>query len=125
MLTAVHFVLDARHAARLQRRWEHFEDQIPLRTLECPDRYLSRAAREVVLNEIESQPGIKVTVLLPRRTRAPPVERLVHDPTPNKISAASTRVEGATAQIVVYDVGSRIAHATAAARSGKRDASET
>ena len=48
-LTAVHFVLDARHAARLQQRWEHFEDQIPLRTLECPDRNLSRAARELVL----------------------------------------------------------------------------
>src|ERR1700743_1874858 len=73
---AVHFVLDARHAARLQQRWEHFEDQIPLRTLECPDRHLTRAARELVLNEIENQPGTKVTVLLPRRTYAPLVERL-------------------------------------------------
>src|SRR6202034_2165920 len=33
-LTAVHFVLDALHAARLQERWEHFEDEIPLRLLE-------------------------------------------------------------------------------------------
>ena len=83
-LTAVHFVLDARHAARLQQRWEHFEDQIPLRTLECPDRYLSRAARELVLNEIDSQPGTKVTVLLPRRTYAPLVERLLHDRTADR-----------------------------------------
>ena len=112
-LTAVHFVLDARHAARLQQRWEHFEDQIPLRTLECPDRYLSRAARELVLTEIENQPGTKVTVLLPRRTYAPLVERLLHDRTADRISAVVSRVEGATAQIVVYDVGSRIAQATA------------
>jgi len=112
-LTAVHFVLDARHAARLQQRWEHFEDQIPLRTLECPDRHLSRAARELVLNEIENQPGTKVTVLLPRRTYAPLVERLLHDRTADRISAVVSRVEGATAQIVVYDVGSRIAQATA------------
>jgi hypothetical protein len=124
-LTAVHFVIDARHAARLQQRWEHFEDQLPLRTLECPDRYLSRAARELVLNEIDSQPGTKVTVLLPRRTYAPLVERLLHDRTADKISAAISRVEGVTAQIVVYDVGSRIAHATAAARSARGDAPET
>ena len=37
-LTAVHFVIDAHHAARLQQRWEHFEGQVPLRMLECPDR---------------------------------------------------------------------------------------
>jgi amino acid transporter len=117
-LTAVHFVLDARRSARLQQRWEHFEDEIPLRTLECPDRNLSRAARELVLNEIDSEPGTKVTVLLPRRTYAPLVERLLHDRTADRISAVISRVEGATAQIVVYDVGSRIAHATAAARLG-------
>ena len=44
-LMAVHFVIDAFHAARLQQRWEHFEDKIPLRMLECPDRHLSRAAK--------------------------------------------------------------------------------
>ena len=58
-----------------------------------------------------------MTVLLPRRTYAPLVERLLHDRTADKISAVISRVQGATAQIVVYDVGSRIAHATAAARS--------
>jgi len=30
------------HASRLQQRWEHFEDEISLRLLECPDRNLSR-----------------------------------------------------------------------------------
>jgi hypothetical protein len=123
-LTAVHFVLDGQHAERLQQRWQHFEDKIPLRMLECPDRYLTRAARELVLNEIESQPGTKVTVLLPRRTYAPLVARLLHDRTADKMARTISRVEGAAAQIVVYDVGSRIDQAAAAARAACQDDSE-
>ena len=86
---------------------------------ECPDRYLSRAAQELVMREIEDDPQTKVTVLLPRRTYAPLVGRLLHDRTADKMAGAISRVDGATAQIVAYDVGSRIAQATAAARSGK------
>ena len=124
-LTAVHFMIDTLHAARLQERWEHFEDEIPLRMLECPDRNLSRAAQELVMREIEDHPGTKVTVLLPRRTYAPLVGRLLHDRTADKMAGAVSRVDGATAQIVAYDVGSRIAQATAAARSEKNDAAES
>jgi amino acid transporter len=121
-LTAAHFIIDARHAARLKERWEHFEDHIPLKMLECPDRNLSRVAKELVLREIDDEPGIKVTVLLPRRTYAPLVGRLLHDRTADKMATVISRVEGATAQIVAYDVGSRIAQATAAARSEKDSA---
>jgi len=110
-LTAVHFVIDAQHASRLQQRWEHFEDEIPLRLLACPDRHLSRVAQELVLQEIDDHPDTKVTVLFPRRTYAPLVGRLLHDRTADKMAAAISRVPGATAQIVAYDVGSRIAQA--------------
>jgi hypothetical protein len=120
----VHFVIDALHASRLLQRWEHFGDQAPLRMVECPDRRLSRAAQELVLQEINDHPGTKVTVLLPRRTYAPLVGRLLHDRTADKMAGAISRVPGATAQIVAYDVGSRIAQATAA-RSRARDASVT
>jgi amino acid transporter len=112
-LTAVHFVIDTLHASRLQQRWEHFEDEISLRLVECPDRNLSRVAQELVMQEIGNHPGTKVTVLLPRRTYAPLVGRLLHDRTADKMAAAISRVPGATAQIVVYDVGSRIAQAAA------------
>jgi hypothetical protein len=118
-------VIDTLHASRLQQRWEHFEDEIPLRMLECPDRNLSRAAQELVLREIDERPGTKVTVLLPRRTYAPLVGRLLHDRTADKMAAAISRVPGATAQIVAYDVGSRITQATAAARLRKNDPSVT
>jgi amino acid transporter len=112
-LTAVHFVIDALHAARLQQRWEHYEDEIPLRLLDCTDRNLSRVAQELVSQEIDDHPGTKVTVLLPRRTYAPLVGRLLHDRTADKMAAAISRVPGATAQIIAYDVSSRIAQATA------------
>jgi amino acid transporter len=115
-LTAVHFVIDAIHAARLQQRWEHFEEQTPLRMIECPDRHLSKAGQELVLQEINDNPGTKVTVLLPRRTYAPLVGRLLHDRTADRIAAAISRVPDATAQILAYDVGSRIARAAAALR---------
>jgi hypothetical protein len=120
-LTAVHFVIDALHATRLQQRWEHFEDEIPLRLLECTDRNLSRVAQELVMQEIDEHPGTKVTVLLPRRTYAPLVGRLLHDRTADKMATTISRVQGATAQIVAYDVGSRIAQATAAARTEKNE----
>jgi amino acid transporter len=123
-VTAVHFVIDALHASRLQQRWEHFQDQLPLRMIECPDRYLSRAAQELVMQEIDDHPGTKVTALLPRRTYAPLVGRLLHDRTADKMAAAISRVEGATAQIVAYDVGSRIAQITANARSLKNEKNE-
>jgi hypothetical protein len=122
-LTAVHFVIDTLHATRLQQRWEHFEGETPLRMVDCPDRNLSRAAQELVLQEINDHPGTKVTVLLPRRTYAPLVGRLLHDRTADKMAAAISRVAGATAQIVAYDVGSRITQATAA-RSAGSDASD-
>jgi amino acid transporter len=124
-LEAVHFVVDAVHAARLQQRWEHFEGEIPLRMMDCADRQLSRAARDMVLQKIHDHSGTKVTALLPRRTYAPLIARLLHDRTADKLAQAISRVEGATAQIVVYDVGSRIAQATAAARLDKGDASAT
>ena len=63
-----------------------------------------------------------MTVLLPRRTYAPLVGRLLHDRTADKMAGAVSRVEGATAQIVAYDVSSRIAQAEATARTEKEEA---
>ena len=117
-LTAVHFVLDADHAARLQQRWEDFNQDTPLRLIDCPDRHLSRAAQELVPEALDEHPDTderqnnEVTVLLPRRTYAPLVGRLLHDRTADKMARAVTRIPGAIALIVPYDTGSRIAQAT-------------
>ena len=120
-LTAVHFLIDAVHTARLQQRWQHFEHDKLLRVVACPDRNLSRAAQELVLQELNDHPDTQITVLLPRRTYAPLVGRLLHDRTADRMAGAISRGPGATAQILAYDVGSRIARAADAARSGGSD----
>jgi amino acid transporter len=111
-MSAVHFVLDPKHAAWLQSRWERLKHQIPLRLIDCPDRQLPRAAQKLALQELNEHPGTKVTVLLPRRTYGALVSRLFHDRTADKIAGAVNRLQGATAQIVAYDVESRIARTT-------------
>jgi amino acid transporter len=110
-LIAVHFVVDAAHAARLQQRWERFDHNTRLRVVDCPDRHLSRAAQELVLQSLNDHPDTKVTVLLPRREYAPLVGRLLHDATADKMARAVSRIPGATAIIVPYDIESRIAQA--------------
>ncbi len=108
-LLAVHFVVDADHSAQLQERWQHFEHDTRLRVIDCPDRNLSRAAQELVLQVKRDHPDTKVTVLLPRRTYSALLGRLLHDRTADKMARAVSRLPGATAIIVPYDVESRIA----------------
>jgi amino acid transporter len=107
-LLAVHFVVDAEHSAKLAERWRHFEHDTQLRVIDCPDRNLSRAAQEFVLQVKSDHPETKVTVLLPRRTYSAMLGRLLHDRTADKMARAVSRIAGATAIIVPYDVESRI-----------------
>jgi amino acid transporter len=108
---AVHFVIDGDHAAQLQERWEHFEHDIELQVIDCPDRRLPHAAQKLLLETKADHPDTKVTVLLPRRTYSPLLGRLLHDRTADKMARAVSQVRGATAIIVPYDVESRIARA--------------
>jgi len=107
-LVAVHFVLDPAHAVRLHRRWQHFRHTTELRLVECRDRNLARAAQELVLQVIQDHPDTKVTVLFPRRTYSALLSRLLHDRTADKIAGVVSRIPGASAQIVAYDINSRI-----------------
>jgi len=107
-LLAVHFVVDGDHSAQLQERWQHFEHDTQLRVIDCPDRNLGRVAQELVLQVKRDHPETKVTVLLPRRTYSAMLGRLLHDRTADKMARAVSRIPGATAIIVPYDVESRI-----------------
>ncbi|HEY6818990.1 MAG TPA: APC family permease [Mycobacterium sp.] len=113
-LTAVHFVLDSAHAERLQQRWQHFEHASELRTFDCFDRNLNRAAQDLVLQVMEEHADTKVTVLLPRREYSQVLGRLLHDRTADKIAGVVSRIPGASAQIVAYDIATRIALASSA-----------
>ncbi len=110
-LTAVHFVVDAAHAAQLRKRWDHFELNTPLRVVDCPDRRVTRAAQLLVVKTRDEQPNTNVTVLLPRRTYAPLLGRLLHDRTADKIARGISLIPDVAATIVPYDVESRVKEA--------------
>jgi hypothetical protein len=110
-LTAVHFVVDEARAARLQVRWQRFGDTTELRMIDCKDRRLGRAAQELVTRVTQDYPGTTVTVLLPRRMYSALGGRLLHDRTADMMARMISRIPGASAQILAYDVGSRVARA--------------
>ncbi|WP_419538247.1 APC family permease [Mycobacterium colombiense] len=110
-LVAVHFMVDEAHAQLIRTRWDHFELDTPLRVVDCPDRRITRAAQVLVANARDEQRNTNVTVLLPRRTYAPLLGRLLHDRTADKVSRAVSLIPDAAATIVPYDVQTRIQQA--------------
>jgi amino acid transporter len=107
-LVAVHFMVDAEHAKMLRKRWDGFGFETPLRIVDCPDRQITRAAQTLVAAALREHRDTNVTVLLPRRTYALILGRLLHDRTADKIARAVSRMPDAAATIVPYDVQSRI-----------------
>ncbi len=55
-LIAVHFMVDAAHAAQLRKRWDHFGLDTPLRVIDCPDRQINRAAQLLVVKARDEHP---------------------------------------------------------------------
>ncbi|MBW0013343.1 amino acid permease [Mycobacterium sp.] len=110
-LIAVHFMVDAAHAAQLRNRWDHYELETRLRIVDCPDRRINRAAQLLVAKALREHQNTNVTVLLPRRTYSALLGRLLHDRTADKIARAVSLIPDAAATIVPYDVESRVKEA--------------
>jgi amino acid transporter len=106
-LRAVHFVIDTAQADQLREEWARANRDVVLDFIDCPDRRLTRCATELVSAEA-AQPGVSVTVVLPRRSYSPLLGRFLHDRTADKISAAVSRIPNAVATIVPFDVQSRL-----------------
>jgi amino acid transporter len=108
-LSAIHFVEDPITAQQLRDDWALLGHEVELQMAECPDRRLSEAAYAAVEAVVAATPDTTVTVLLPRRTYAPLIGRLLHDRTADKLARVISRIPGATPQIVAYDTTSRVA----------------
>jgi amino acid transporter len=106
-LKAVHFMIDEAHANRLRKRWADLNMNTTLKVIDCPDRRITRAAQELVHEAVQDE-NTGVTVLLPRRSYAPLLGRLLHDRTADRIARVISRFPQAAATIVPYDVQSRI-----------------
>jgi amino acid transporter len=105
-MRAVHFVIDTEKAEKLRAAW-HPDRSVPLDFVDCADRRLSRAAAELAAQEAET-PGTQVTAILPRRTFAPLLGRLLHDRTADKMAGAVSRIPNAAAIVIPFDVQNRI-----------------
>ncbi len=106
-LRAVHFVIDNVQADKLRQDWLRANPSIPLDFVDCPDRRLAIAAANLV-NAEAVLPGVGVTAVLPRRSYAPIVSRLLHDRTADKMASLISRIPHAAATIVPFDVRSRV-----------------
>ena len=106
-IRAIHFVIDGFAAEKLQQKWALADRGVPLDLIDTPDRRLTRAAADLVEEEI-ADPDTHVTVVLPRRSYSTLLGRLLHDRTADKIAAAVSRIPRSAATIVPYDVESRV-----------------
>ena len=117
-LRAVHFVIDAQRAQRLQQRWVRLGlDRLPLELIDCPDRRVVRACLETVEDHLSDQ-RTSVTVLLPRRSYKRAWSRFLHDSTGERIAAAVSRLPNVSATIVPFDVDEELAERRRARRHG-------
>jgi len=117
-IRAVHFVIDNVQADKLRQDWLRATPGIPLDFVDCPDRRIAAAAATLVSAEA-AFPGVGVTAVLPRRSYAPIVGRLLHDRTGDKMASAISRIPHAAATIVPFDVGSRVESLSGRAMAGK------
>ncbi|HEX9064995.1 MAG TPA: amino acid permease [Streptosporangiaceae bacterium] len=126
-LRAVHFVIDSVQANRLRDDWVRANTGVTLDLVDCPDRRIARAAADMVSAEA-SLPGVGVTAVMPRRTYAPMIGRLLHDRTADRMASVVSQIPHAAATIVPFDVRTRVeslaarAHVKATAAASARDA---
>ena len=104
-LRAVHFIVDADHAARLTENWQKLGlSRLPLELIECPDRRISRAAVELVAQTLAGG-DTEVSVLLPHMQYTKLWHRLLHDRTSDQIASALSDLPHANVTLVPYHLG--------------------
>ncbi|HEX6931261.1 MAG TPA: amino acid permease [Streptosporangiaceae bacterium] len=115
-LRAVHFVIDSAQADRLRQDWVRANTGVVLDLVDCPDRRLAKAAAEMVQAEAQL-PGVGVTAVMPRRSYAPLLGRLLHDRTADRMASVVSQIPHAAATIVPFDVRRRVESLAARARA--------
>lgn len=116
-LRAVHFVVDDQHAEAVEKAWSESKavSDIPLSLIDCPDRRLSNAVADYSLR-VTANPGVELTLLLPRRAYSPILGRILHDNTADSIAKGVSQLPRVVATIVPFDV-ERILSDTSAAKT--------
>ena len=108
-VSAVHFVLDDQHAEDIKHAWMKNPalSDVSLEFIDCPDRRLPNAALDYAIRAT-AQPGVELTLLLPRRSYSGFVGRLLHDRTAEAIADPISQLPRVVATIIPFDVESII-----------------
>lgn len=101
---AVHFMVDDKHARQLMDNWEDTAGTtVPLEVVECPDRRLRRAVVELAARTT-SDGQTALTLLLPRRTYAPVIGKILHRGTGDAIAKAVEDLPNVAVTVLPFDV---------------------
>ncbi|CAB4905692.1 unannotated protein [freshwater metagenome] len=119
-LTAVHFVIDDKRAENIKTQWAntHALDDVMLELIDCPDRRLANAAVDYAIRTTIA-PDVELTLLLPRRSYAPILGKLLHDQTAEDIARPISQLPRVVATIVPFDVAKIISGKSALAPSSE------
>lgn len=109
-LTAVHFVIDDRHAQSISSDWAKNKalSDVPLELIDCPDRRLPNAAVDYAIRSTTAE-DVELTLLFPRRSYSFFLGRILHDRTAESIAAPISQLPRVVATIVPFDVEKIIA----------------
>ena len=109
-LTAVHFVIDDRHAQSISSDWAKNKalSDVPLELIDCPDRRLPNAAVDFAIRATMTE-DVELTLLFPRRSYSFFLGRILHDRTAESIAAPISQLPRVVATIVPFDVEKIIA----------------
>lgn len=103
-LRVVHFAVDPQEAEKLRNEWSRLGlSRLPLDIVDCPDRRVARAALELSA-EILAQGDTELSILLPRRGFGTGWQRILHDRSADRITAAVSQLPHANATIVPYQL---------------------
>jgi amino acid transporter len=104
---AVHFAIDAGHAAKLSDEWMRLGlRRVPLELVDCPDRRLSRCAVETVARDL-ADGETEVSVLLPDRKYRGFWHRILHDRSADAIEREVSLLPHANVTAVPFHFDSR------------------
>ena len=104
-LSAVHFVIDDQRAEEIRKAWRSTPalSDVMLEMIDCPDRRLPSAAMDYAIRATSAK-DVEVTLLLPRRSYAPLLGKLLHDQTAEEIARPISQLPRVVATIVPFDV---------------------
>lgn len=110
-LSAVHFVIDDQRAEEIKKAWQatHALNDVMLELVDCPDRRLPNAAMDYAIRSTATQ-DVELTLLLPRRSYAPLLGKLLHDQTAEEIARPISQLPRVVATIIPFDVAKIISN---------------